>query len=77
MKTIEEEKRGIRQIIKIQIVVMAIIIMVGGIVYGMNTGKWPAAFMMAITLFAFTLIFAQLTFMAAMNRLERFSGRAE
>ena len=41
MKTIEAEKRGFKRIIKVQLVIMAILITVGGIAYGISTGKWP------------------------------------
>jgi hypothetical protein len=73
MKTIEEEKRGIKRIIKIQVAVMAIIITSGGMMYGINTGKWLTALMTALTLQSIMLLFAPMTYMAAMNRLEEYT----
>jgi len=75
MNTIEEEKRGFKRIIKIQLVVMAIIITAGGVAYGINTGKWSTAFMTAITLQSIMLLIAPLTYMVAVNRLEKYSDR--
>lgn len=73
MKSIERGKREIKRFIKIQIIVTVIIITTCGIIYGINTGKWSTALLTAITLLAFALLFAPLTYTAAMNRLEKFS----
>jgi uncharacterized membrane protein len=75
MSTIEE-KRDFRRIIKIQVVVMEIIIAVGGIMYGINTGKWSTAFMTAIKLQSIMLLYAPMAYMAAVDRLEKYSDRA-
>jgi hypothetical protein len=71
METREQEKRGIKRIIWIQCIAIALIITAGGIIYGINSGKWLSAFGMAIMLLAFISPFAPLTYMAAMNRLEK------
>lgn len=73
MKTMEQEKRGIKRIISIQFISPALIITVGGIIYGINTGRWFSAIGTAITLLAFISPFAPLTYMAALNRLEKYS----
>ena len=53
MKTIEQEKRGIKRIIRIQFISLALIITAGGIIHGINTGKWSSAFGTTITFLAF------------------------
>lgn len=73
MKTIEQEKKGIKCIISIQFISLTLIITAGGIIYGINTEKWFSAFGTAITLLAFISPFVPLTYMAAMNRLEKYS----
>ena len=73
MKTMEQEKRGIKRIIKIQLTVIAIIITAGGIIHVINTGNGSGALVTAIILLTITLFFGLLTYMAAMNRLGSFS----
>lgn len=73
MIKIEQEKRGIKRIIKIQLNVIAIIITAGGIVHGINTGNWSGVLVTAIILLAIASLFGLLTYMAAMNRLGSFS----
>lgn len=73
MKTKQQEKRGIKRIIKIQLTVIAIIITTGGIIHGINTGNWSDVLVTAIILLAITSLFGLLTYMAAMNRLGSYS----
>lgn len=71
MKTVEKEKRGIKFVIKIQFIGIAIIVTVGGIVYSINTGEWFNAFGTAIALFAITSLWAHLTYIAALSQHEK------
>ncbi len=75
MKPIEQEKRGIKRIIRMQFISLALIITAGGIIYGINTGKWSSAFGTTITFLALISPFVPLTYMAGLNRLEKYSDR--
>jgi uncharacterized membrane protein len=77
MNEIEVEKRGIKRVIKIQIIVLTIIITVGGISYGIETGNWSAAFVTAIILQSIALLFGPMTYAVAVNRLVKFSDRID
>jgi len=50
MQKLEKEKREIKFIIKIQFIILAIIITAGGIIYGIDTGKWSNVFETVIAL---------------------------
>jgi hypothetical protein len=73
MKTLEREKEGIKRIIRIQFFTIALIILAGGIIFGINTERWASAFGTVILLLAFISPFAPLTYMAAVNRLNKYS----
>lgn len=72
MQKLEKEKRGIKFIIKIQFSILAIIITAGGIIHGINTGKWSNVFETVIALLAITSVFARLSYLAAVNRHEKY-----
>ena len=73
MKTIEREKEEIKRIIRIQFIAIALIISAGGIIFGINTERWSSAFGAVLILLAFISPFAPLTYMAAINRLDKYS----